>query len=318
MSADHDNAAAPPDLAAVVLTVIRGADLRTTAADIGLHLAELDEAVQAYQAAGRAALERRAEGEWYGVRISFLDATFSQKIVVRWVAPALDRLQADGAIRGWWFSSDRLAWTLWLHRADITVVDGVLDDLADDLRIVDWVPTVYEPELAAFGGFTGLNVVHDLYCADSRGVLDHARRKDVSVDRRQLSIMLLDGLFSAARLDEFERADVFERVRRLIPDATTFRKEQPESLRDLMFFPGARAAEMFAPDGSLAYAAPWLAAFQAAGSRLADDEEQGWMNRGRRAILARIVLSHWNRLAFSASGQRALADAAALSRPSRR
>jgi hypothetical protein len=74
MPADHLTATSPSELAAAVLAVLAGADLKATAAARSVDPDDLDEALLIYQAAGRAALERHAEQDWYQVRVQFADS----------------------------------------------------------------------------------------------------------------------------------------------------------------------------------------------------------------------------------------------------
>ena len=67
---------------------------------------------------------------------------------------------------------------------------------------------------------------------------------------------------------------------------------------------------LFGPAGPVAYAAAWLAAFIQAGQELGEAAATGRLDRGLRAILAQIVIFHWNRLGLSAQTQGILAHAA--------
>ena len=176
-----------------------------------------------------------------------------------------------------------------------------------------WWPTVYEPETAAFGGPAGMHAAHDLFCADSRGALDYARRPAPGLGRRELSILLISALLRAAGLDWFEHGDVFDRVAQLRPTppaADTGRVDAlANSVRTLLAVPTSRSA-LFAAGGPIAYTAPWLAAFKAAGHQLGTAAADGRLNRGVRAVLAHVLIFHWNRLGLSATTQGILARAA--------
>jgi thiopeptide-type bacteriocin biosynthesis protein len=173
---------------------------------------------------------------------------------------------------------------------------------------------VYEPETAAFGGPAGLDTVHDLFCADSRGVLHYLRQDIPGLGRRELSILLLSGLMRAAGLDGFECGDVFDRVARLRPapaHADTARiSTLADNMRVLLSIPNLADSELFTPGGPVAHAAPWLAAFRAAGRQLGDDAGDGCLDRGLRAILTHVVIFHWNRFGLSSASQGILARAA--------
>jgi thiopeptide-type bacteriocin biosynthesis protein len=318
MSADHLTTtrppAAPADLAAGVLAVLAGADPGAVAADHTLDPADLDDAVQTYQAAGLAALEQRAERAWYQVRVQFSDWTAAEAAGATRLGPALDRLHGDGAVAGWWFLRKHPCWRLRLLDAETAAVDRVLNELTGTGVVERWWPTVYEPETAAFGGPVGMATVHDLFCADSAGVLDYMRQDAPGLGRRELSILLLNGMMRSAGLDTFECGDVFDRVARLRPapsGADTARTgELVDKLRVLLSIPDLAGSELFTPGGPVAHAAPWLGALRAVGERLGHDAGDGRLDRGLRAILTHVVIFHWNRFGLSATSQGILARAA--------
>ncbi|CRK59309.1 O-methyltransferase clustered with LanBC [Alloactinosynnema sp. L-07] len=178
MPADHlttRQTNAPADLAVAVLAVLAGDDPATVAANHAVNPADLRDAVGTYQAAGLAALQRQDEGNWYQVRVQFRDWSAAETVGATALGPALDRLRADGATAGWWFLRKHPCWRLRLARADVGAVNRVLDDLTGTGVIARWWSTLYEPETAAFGGSTGMDTIHDLFCADSAGVLDYVR-----------------------------------------------------------------------------------------------------------------------------------------------
>ena len=302
------------DLTAAVLAVLGGADLGTVAATHALESADLDDAVDTYQAAGLAALERRAEGVWYQVRVQFTDWRAAEGVVATTLGPALDQLRADGAVSGWWFLRKHPCWRLRLLRADTAAVDRVLDELTDARAVARWWPTPYEAETAAFGGLTGMTTVHDLFCADSAGVLDYLRQDPPGLGRRELSVLLLGELMRTAGLDTFECGDVFDRVTRLRPaphdpDAARTGKFV-DNVGTLLSLPDLADSELFTPGGPAAHAAPWLTAFRTAGRRLGHDSADGRLGRGLRAVLTHVIIFHWNRIGLPAVSQGILARAA--------
>ncbi len=314
MPADHLTTTSPHGLAGSVLAVLAGADLEATAAKGDLDPADLDEALQLYKAAGLAALERRAAHDWYQVRVELPDWSTAEAVGATQLGPRLDRLHASGELTGWWFLRKHPCWRLRLHRADTAAVGYLLDELTADGVIARWWPTVYEPETAAFGGPAGMDAAHDLFCADTRGVLDYVRHDAPGLGRRELSILLLSGLLRAAGLDVFECGDVFDRVTRIRPapaDADSARIEQlAASVRVLLSIPDLPASELFTSGGPVAHAAPWLTAFQTAGRQFGDAAARGHLDRGVRAILTHVLIFHWNRFGLSAASQGILARAA--------
>ncbi|WP_371780586.1 thiopeptide-type bacteriocin biosynthesis protein [Streptosporangium subroseum] len=313
MPADHLTIAPPYQLANGVLQILAGADVEAAAAETGVDPGDLHESLQVYQAAGLTALERRADTHWYQVRVQFADWSTAETIGATQLGPRLDELQAGGAVAGWWFLRKHPCWRLRLYGADTTAVDHVLDELTAAGLLTRWWPTVYEPETAAFGGAAGMGAAHDLFCADSRGVLDYARRSEPGLGRRELSILLISALMRAAGLDWFERGDVFDRVARLrpTPDVGDARLEELAGrLCPLLASSVPADSPLLAPGGPIAFAVPWLAAYQAAGHRLGDAATQGRLDRGVRAVLTHAVIFHWNRFGLSATTQGVLAHAA--------
>ncbi|MFI6295954.1 thiopeptide-type bacteriocin biosynthesis protein [Nonomuraea sp. NPDC050790] len=314
MSAHRLTHAEPHELAVGVLSFLAGADLDTAAADVGVRPGDLDEAVLVYRAAGLAALERRAEAGWYQLRIQFADPDTAEKVGAHQLGPRLEELHACGAINGWWFLRKPPGWRLRLRDADIPVVDQVLHELTAAGALTRWWPTVYEPEAAAFGGPDGAQAAHDLFCGDSLGVLAYARQNGPDIGRRELSIVLINALLQAAGLDWFERGDVFARVARMRPaptDADTGRIEKlTANMRTLVAIPAQADSEPFAAGGPAAFASSWLTAWQTAGNQLGRAADEGRLDRGLRALLAHVLIFHWNRLGLSATTQGILSRAA--------
>src|SRR5262249_51931016 len=127
-------------------------------------------------------------------------------------------------------------------------------------------------------------------------------------------LVLIRALQQHAGLDWFEAGDVFDRVAQMrpIPGDTdagrvdTFAKR----MRPLLAVAVQADMPLFAPHGPVAYAAPWLAAYIHAGQRLGEAATGVRLERGMRAVLAHIVIFHWNRLGLSAQTQGILAHAA--------
>lgn len=313
MSADRLTTA-PYLLAGGVRAVLAGADLNTAAAGHGLDPAELDEAVQTYHAAGLAALEQRAEQAWYQVNVEFSDWSAAEAVGANQLGARLTHLQACGELGTWWFLRKHPCWRLRLRDPDVVAVNRQLDELTMTGGIARWWRTTYEPETAAFGGTNGMDTIHDLFCRDSRGVLDYVRHERPGIGRRELSILLISGLFQAAGLDAFERGDVFARVALLRPspaDGTRIER-LAENVRVLLSVPDLSTSGLFSPGEPAAHAGPWLAAFQNAGRQLGTTAARGRLNRGLRAVLAHVLIFHWNRFGLSAASQSVLARAATM------
>lgn len=305
--------ATPYRLAVGVLSLLAGADLNTAATDLDVDPVDLDEAATVYQAAGLTALERRAEETWYQLNVQFPTGNIAERIGADELGLRLDHLQTRGAINGWWFLRKPPGWRLRLRDADIPAVDQVLGELTEAGALTRWWSTVYEPETAAFGGPSGMEAAHTLFCADSRGVLDYARNTP-DLGRRELSILLINALLQAAGLDWFERGDVFAWVAQMRPVSLDIDTARLDSLtvdvRTLLAVPMLPDNELFAPGGAAAFAALWQSAWQRAGDQLGRAAAEGRLDRGLRVLLAHVVIFHWNRLGLSAVTQGILARAA--------
>jgi thiopeptide-type bacteriocin biosynthesis protein len=304
-----DRLTLPADqLAERVEAVLAGAALERSAVD-GLDLAE---AVETYQAAGRAALHRRLDRSWFQARVTPTEWASAEATFASHIAPRLDQLDAGRA--AWWFLRKHPDWRLRIRTVDHRAVQGLLDDLAATGTIGRWRPSIYEPETAAFGGDVAMAVVHDLFCADSRGVLAYARQPSPQLGRRELSLMLIMALQQHAGLDWFEAGDVFDRVTQMRPTPADADAERVAALaltmRPLLAVAITSDTPLFTPGGTVAYAAPWLAAFIKAGQSLSDAAAANRLDRGLRATIAQIVIFHWNRLGLSAPTQGILAHAA--------
>lgn len=312
MPADHLTAASPARIAAAVLAVLSGSDLEDTAAGIGMSAVELADAAQMFQAAGLAALEQRTNSEWYQLAIEFADGSMSESVGAACLGPRLDLLQAQGVVKGWWFMRKPPGWRLRLRTTDRAAVDRTLRELAEARSIARWWSAIYEPETFAFGGPNGIDIVHELFCADSRGVLDYARKETPGLGRRELSLLLISALLREAGLDWFERGDVFQRVAEIRPAPSAGHASAMQALAPKMqaLLQAAQQADSALLTGTMAFAEPWFIAYEVAGRQLGDAAAQGHLDRGPRAVLTHVLIFHWNRLGLSAAAQGVLAHAA--------
>jgi thiopeptide-type bacteriocin biosynthesis protein len=300
-------------LADSVLTVLAGTPLETVAATAAIDPADLADAVNAYHSAGRAALEEHADRRWYQVRVEFPDWETAETVGANSLGPRLDHLMDLGACDGWWFLRKHPCWRIRLAHPRVDAVNQVLNDLTATGAITRWWPSRYEPEATAFGGAPGIQIVHDLFCADSRGVLTYLRQPQPALGRRELSLLLLGGLLQAAGLDWFERGDMFARVARMRPIDNTDGNRLDTlagSVRGLLGVAPDIDNSLFGAGGAVPFAAPWHAAHTAAGRQLAAAAAAGTLTRGLRAVVSHIVIFHWNRLGLPAHTQGILASAA--------
>lgn len=251
---------------------------------------------------------------WHQANIQFHPGDHPEQILASALAPRLDRLEQEGTISGWWFIRKPPGCRIRLRDAATVTVGHVLDTAVGDGTIAGWKPAIYEPETTAFGGPVGMAAAHDLFCADTSGILGYLRHDSPPVGRRETSILLISAMLAAAGLDWFERGDVFARVaamRPAVPYGTSAQQQQlTGQLRSLLAVTSPDALPVFAHDGPAPYAAPWMTAFKDTAHRLADAAEHGTLRRGLRAVLAHTVIFHWNRLGLDAAAQALLSQAA--------
>jgi thiopeptide-type bacteriocin biosynthesis protein len=251
-----------------------------------------------------------SETRWFHARIGFASWDSSEQVMAHVVGPRLDELTASGGANGWWFVRKHPHWRIRVLDADRAQAGDLLGKLASDGTIASWQHGIYEPETHAFGGPAGMDIAHRFFRADSQGVLDYARHQGTALGRRELSVLLISAMLVAARLDWFERGDVFGQVAGLRPAPPDGSAGQMDRLTaQLLTLLRAPAACVIAgelrPPGT-----GWLAAFQDAGRQLAQAADDDVLTRGLRAILAHMVIFHWNRLGLPAATQGILARAA--------
>jgi thiopeptide-type bacteriocin biosynthesis protein len=296
-------------LADAVLALLAGGDPAEAATATGLDPDDLADAAHAYHAAGIIALEQRETARWHQVRIRPGQRQPPELALATVIGPRLDGLTASGTPGGWWYMNKPPGWRIRLRDTPSGLASDVFDDLAAAGTITAWSPALYEPETAAFGGATGMGITHDLFCADTAGLLSYIRLDNPPLGRREVSVLLISAMLAAAGLDWYEHGDVFARVADMRPDPAPGTAGQAAQLagqlRALMATSGALLSEHAAWG-----AGRWHASFTDAGWRLAAASSSGMLSRGLRAVLAQGVIFHWNRLGLPAAAQAILARAA--------
>lgn len=304
-----------------VLAVLAGARPEDVTAGTPTSATDLAEAVSAYRAAGRTALEVRNH-DWYQVRIQFPDWQTAESVAADQLWPELHRMREDGVLSGWWYVRKYPFWRLRSianRNADrghvITMLTALLERLASRGLIDGWQQSIYEPEVLTFGGPYGIDLAHHLFHADSDGFLGHLHHSSLSPRpaRREHSLLLCGTLIRAARQDAPEQADIWHRVAHLRPlpaepPADRLQGMAP-AVRRLLTADTDSTSQLFTTGGILAHAAAWFAAFTEAGHQLADAARDGTLERGLRATLASHIIFHWNRLGLPARTQAVLARA---------
>ncbi|MGW2720445.1 thiopeptide-type bacteriocin biosynthesis protein [Streptomyces sp. NPDC001492] len=324
-----ERSVSPRQAAQSVLEVLAGAPLHQAAARAGMNVGDLADAVEVYQAAGEHALDAQAEAAqgWYSVSIQFADWNAAEQTALTGLGAQLEQAEKDGALANWWFLRKYPCWRLRCGpgssatRTDAEkVVSTILDRLMADGLVDRWWQTIYEPESLAFGGPHGMATAHDLFHADSRGVLDYLRRHgsstmpDDALGRREVSVLLCSALFFGAGQEPHEQGDIWHRVEQLRPlpsDTPAARLAgMTAALHVLMTLNTSPTSPLFDKLGALAFLAPWAAAFETAGRRLGSAAHTGSLHRGMRDVLAHHVIFAWNRMGLDDRTQGILARAA--------
>jgi thiopeptide-type bacteriocin biosynthesis protein len=292
----------PAPLSAAVEAVLAGGDIHAVAVAADTSPEHLTEAIETYQAAGNAALQRHSDHRWLQVYVTPTDFHAAERIFTDRAGPLLDGTCAD-----WWFLRKYPEWRIRAKGTPAQIIP-ILDRLNDTDVITGWRRSVYEPETAAFGGPAAMDVVHDLFCADTAGLLDYLRHDPGGTLRREVSLILLRTLHDAAGLDPFESGAVYDTVARMRPE--------PPDAGSVAALAGKLTPMLHSPAGTfpagheLEHTTAWSMAFADAGRALRELAGAGRLDRGLRRIIAHIVIFHWNRIGLPAEVQGALAHAA--------
>ncbi|TDB96900.1 methyltransferase, FxLD system [Actinomadura sp. 7K534] len=252
-------------------------------------------------------------GDWPQVVIDFPDWCAAEDTAVNVLRPALTCAEENGLISRWFFVRKAPSWRVRYVPADgaaLLYLTDVLDRATSENRLSIWRASIYEPELVVFGGAFGMDVAHELFHRDSHHVLTYLARPTASrvLGGRELGVLLCSVLMRAAGQDWYEQGDVWSRVARHRP-AVADRSPSPRlrvAVHKLMTVDVGPTSDLV-DGGALAAIAPWIAAFEQAGRRLAELAAHGVLERGLRAVLTHHVIFHWNRLGLTYTDQHTLA-----------
>lgn len=319
MPADQLTAA---EIETAIAHVISGAPVTAAATAIGMHPAELADAVEVYRQAGRHALQRAAPG-WWQVYIRFTDWERAEHTAAGHLAPLLQQAEAEAVIGGWWFMRKHPCWRLRLRPgpAGHTMTSDLaaaLDQLTTKGQLDGWWPGIYEAETAAFGGNPGMDIAHNLFCDDSRAILtmlsNNEHGDEPPLGRRELTLLLCGTLMRAAHLEWYEQGDVWHRItqERPLPTGIPTAKiaAMAAEVKSLLLTDTTPDGPLLGANGPLAGAADWVAAFRRTGQALGIATREGTLQRGLREIITYLVIFHWNRLGLHLRTQSVLASAA--------
>ncbi|GAA0906646.1 thiopeptide-type bacteriocin biosynthesis protein [Streptomyces thermoalcalitolerans] len=310
----HSHDIAPTEEA--VLSVLAGTPVDEAARQAGTSPVLLALAVERYRAAGRAALDQQP-GTWYQVNIEFTDYTTAATAFGDCLLPVL----SEKTIGLWWFIRKHPHWRLRIKPAPGTPTGEIATSIAQALdtavshgTVRRWRPTLYEPETIAFGGPDGMTTAHHLFHTDSRGVLTYHRAADAGTDglpdAKTTSLLVLTLLLRAAGLEWGEQGDVWGQVEALRPLPPAVPPERVTAMVLPMRTLLTRDAGPALTNGPLTPLRRWIIGMEHSGQELKDAAHDGRLTLGLRAVLARHVLFHWNRMGFNTRQQAIWARAA--------
>jgi thiopeptide-type bacteriocin biosynthesis protein len=123
--------------------------------------------------------------------------------------------------------------------------------------------------------------------------------------------LIISTLLRAAGQEWSEQGDVWARVEanRALPDEFPIKRVTAMTLK-LQKLLTIDPIPALAAGGPLTPLAKWISGLQHSGQAIADAGHAGRLSLGTRAILARHILFHWNRLGFTTRQQAMWARAA--------
>lgn len=247
---------------------------------------------------------------WQQHNVTFTDRETRTRAITERLGPALLAAEDAGQIDGWWFMNKQ-PWPLRYRAPQASpLVQSALNDLVDDGTAKTWLPGIYEPESAAFGGTLSMEGAHDLFHQDSRHLLTYQQSSGPGPGQlggREITVLLLSTLMRAANLDWFEQGDVWAKAAALRPPPTALNPDRATALitamRRLMT---VDTHSLHGPEGPLDGHAEWLSAFERTGTTLAYLNTTGRLTRGVRAVIAHHVIFHANRAGIAPDEQSVL------------
>ena len=242
------------------------------------------------------------EIHWEQVNITYPGSSRQERErhAIAHLTRVLPAAEAHELVTAWWFIR-KDPWRIrYLPASTDHGFDPVHRLLTDQ---VVWTSDIYEPETHAFGGPEAMDAAHTLFHHDSRHLLDYLQRDPA--DRRERSLILCTALMRAAGLDLEEQGDVWAHV-----DQMRAPLLDPALLPEPGIWTAFTDKVRYLLLGTARSTDSWHAAFDGAGATLRALRETGRLTRGLRAVIAKHVIFHWNRIGLPAATQAVLAHAA--------
>ncbi|MBB5933117.1 methyltransferase, FxLD system [Streptomyces zagrosensis] len=247
-----------------------------------------------------------APDRWHQHNITFADRDTGKRAIAEHLGPALLAAEEAGELDGWWFMNKQ-PWPL-RYRATrpSPTAQSVLSELVESGLVKTWLPGIYEPETAAFGGPCAMNAAHELFHEDSRHLLIYQPGPG-HVGRLETAVLLISAMMRAASLDWFEQGDVWAKAAALRSVPGTLPPDRAIALgaavKKLMT---VDTRSLSRPAGPMAGHDEWVAAFERAGATLADLAANGGIRRGLRTVITHHLIFHANRAGLLPDDQSAL------------
>ncbi|WP_043469292.1 thiopeptide-type bacteriocin biosynthesis protein [Kitasatospora sp. MBT66] len=287
-----------------VLAVLGGVSVEDAARTADTEPALLSEVIERYQDAGRAALEAEPSG-WHQANIRFTDYPTGHRIFRAYLQPAL----RTGPVGSWWFVRKHPHWRLRYYPAPGSTAEDAVRHVAEALDssvswnvTAEWSAAQYEPEVTAFGGPDGMALAHELFHADSVGVIEYQAaetHRQAGLDAKAVSLLAMSMMMRSAGLEFGEQGDVWGlvEVRRPLTDDVT--SDQVSTMVEPMRRLLLADAQSLLESEALAHVQPWISGLETGGRALEQAAAAGKLSLGMRGILARHVIFHWNRMGFT-------------------
>jgi thiopeptide-type bacteriocin biosynthesis protein len=241
---------------------------------------------------------------WKQVTIAYPGDTAEEREqhAIAHLAHVMPTAEADGLITSWWF----IRKGPWRIRYQPTTPPGA--DPVGQL-LTETTPSttdIYEPETHAFGGPDAIHTAHTLFHADSHHLITYLQNQPA--DRRERSLILCTALMHSTGMDLDEQGDVWART--LDARTPALKTQPPPDPNQWKAFTADVRHLLLGTARSHDTWNNWHTAFTNAGHTLRTLRETGKLTRGLRAITAKLVIFHWNRIGLPTTTQAILARAA--------
>ncbi|MGW3183792.1 thiopeptide-type bacteriocin biosynthesis protein [Kitasatospora sp. NPDC001119] len=146
------------------------------------------------------------------LHVHFTDPAAAEPAALAHLWPVLVGAEEAGHLAHWHFVRKGDRWQLRYQPGPGTgphTVEAALTGALTAARaagpVTAWTRVVYEPEVLAFGGTSGMDAAHDLFHRDSRHLLAHLAGHHGPDRRRELAVLLATALLRGAGQEWYEQ-----------------------------------------------------------------------------------------------------------------